>query len=217
MKNIYNIVKEEYNKQIKVNKILKESINLSGKTIINVDIQPEYENWFTFDLNKWVNFLNNSYQNNKIIFLFNGPELGFPSESEYISWLIENGLDEDVINSSEIFDKGYAYFRFCMDEGIDHDQIVNLIKFMISNNINDSREMTEDFWNEFTEIYGDEDIRDLMEFSDDCINIPDLMEFLKNKTNIVLTGGGINECLKEVEIALMSLDKDYKILNQFTY
>lgn len=29
--------------------------------------------------------------------------------------------------------------------------------------------------------------------------------------------GGINECLKEVEIALMALDKNYNILTKYTY
>jgi hypothetical protein len=217
MNNLIKIIKEEHNKLKKINKILKESTSISGKTIINVDIQPEYENGFKYFLNNWIDFLNNNYQNNKIIFLFNGPELGFPSKEEYIYWLIENGLDEDVIDNSEIFDKSYAFFRYCMDEGIDEDQIVNLVKFMRSNNINDSREITEEFWNEFIELYGDEDIKDLLEHADDMISIPDLMDYLENKSNIVLTGGGINECLKEVEIALMALDKPYNILSEFTY
>jgi len=212
------IIKEEYNKELKRKKYINESVNLSGKTIINVDIQPEYEDGFKYFLNDWIEFLNKNYQNNNIIFLFNGPDLGFPSEQEYINWLYENGLNDDVINNATFYDKGYAFFRFCMDEGIDHDQIVNLIKFMIENNINDSRELDEqELWDDFVNQYGDEDIRDLMEFAGDCINIPDLMDFLRNKSNIVLTGGGINECLKEVEIALMALDKEYKILNIYTY
>lgn len=217
MNNIIKLIKEEYNNIKKSNKILKESTNISGKTIINVDIQPEYENYISFNLNEWINFLNNSYQNNKIIFLFNGPELGMISKNEYINWLIENGLDEDVIDNSEIFDKSYSYFRYCMDEGIDEDQIANLVKFMRSNDINDSRDITEDFWNEFIEQYGNQDIKELLEYADDMIYIPDLMDYLQNKSNIVLTGGGINECLKEVEIALMALDKNYQILNKFTY
>lgn len=217
MKNLNKLIKEEYNKLKKINKILKESTSFSGKTIINVDIQPEYENGFKYFLNDWIGFLNNNYQNNKIIFLFNGPELGFPSEEEYIYWLIENGLNEEVINNSTIFDKGYAFFRYCMDSGIDEKQITNLVKFMRSKNINDSREMTKNFWDEFIELYGDEDIKDLLEYADDMISIPDLMDFLENKSNIVLTGGGINECLKEVEIGLMALDKPYNILSKFTY
>lgn len=43
------------------------------------------------------------------------------------------------------------------------------------------------------------------------------MDYLSNKSNIILLGGGINECLKEVEIALLSLDKNYNIMNKFTY
>lgn len=217
MKSLNKLIKEEYNKLKKINKILKESTSFSGKTIINVDIQPEYENGFKYFLNDWIDFLNNNYQNNKIIFLFNGPELGFPSKEEYIYWLIENGLNEEVINNSTIFDKGYAFFRYCMDSAIDEKQIANLVKFMRSKDINDSREMTNNFWDEFIELYGDEDIKDLLEYADDMISIPDLMDFLENKSNIVLTGGGINECLKEVEIALMALDKPYNILSKFTY
>lgn len=217
MKPINKIIKEEYNKINKLKKFINESTNISGKTIINVDIQPEYKSGFKYFTDKWINFLNNNNQNNNIIFLYNGPELGMISESDYINWLFDNGINEEVIEDATFFDKGYAYFRFCMDEGIDQDQIVNLVKFMIENNINDSREIDEDFWDKFTEEYGDEDIRDLMEFADDCISIPDLMEFLKNKSNIILTGGGIDECLKEVEIALMALDKNYNIIKEFTY
>ena len=214
---LLKIIKEEYNRTKKNSKIIKESVNLSGKTIINVDIQPEYESGFSHFTNEWIEFLNNSNENNNIIFLFNGPELGFPSESEYINWLYEQGINEDVIDNATIFDKGYAYFRYCLDEGIDEDQIANLVKFMIDNDINDSRDIDEDFWSKFIDQYGNEDIKDLMEFSDDALYIPELMDFLKNKSNIVLTGGGINECLKEVEIALLALDKNYQILSKFTY
>jgi hypothetical protein len=35
--------------------------------------------------------------------------------------------------------------------------------------------------------------------------------------NIVIMGGGMNECLKEIEIALMSLDKPYEKLDKFIY
>lgn len=56
-----------------------------------------------------------------------------------------------------------------------------------------------------------------LEYSEEMINIPDLMNYLNNKSNIVLTGGGINECLKEVEIALSALNKSFTHINKFTY
>ena len=74
-------------------------------------------------------------------------------------------------------------------------------------------------WNDFmnTTDHSRQDVRDLLENAGDLINIPELMEFLQNKNNITLTGGGINECLKEVELALMALDKPYSIISKFTY
>ena len=192
---------------------------LNGKTIINVDIQPEYQSYISF-INKWVNFLNQSAENNRIVFLYNGQDtLGMVSESDYINWLFDLGVDEDVINNAIFYDKGYAFFRYCLDNSIDEEAIVDLVKYMLTNDITDSRDIDEDMWNDFmnTTDHSRQDVRDLLENADDLINIPDLMDFLQNKNNITLTGGGINECLKEVEIALLALDKPYSIISEFTY
>ena len=189
---------------------------VSGKTIVSVDIQPEYKDYITF-IPKWIDFINSSVDNNNIVFLYNGPELGMITEQNYKYWLLEQGINEDVINTAKFFDKGYAYFRYCMDESIDDEQIVHLIKFMIANNVNDSRDMDKDAWKNFIKQYGSEDVRELMQQSDEMIYIPDLMDFIKRFSNIVLVGGGITQCLKEVELALMALDKPYKVLSKYTY
>lgn len=189
---------------------------VSGKTIVSVDIQPEYKDYITF-IPKWIDFINSSADNNSIVFLYNGPELGMITEQNYKYWLLEQGINEDVIDTAKFFDKGYAYFRYCMDESIDDEQIVHLIKFMIANNVNDSRDMDKDAWKNFIKQYGSEDVRELMQQSDEMIYIPDLMDFIKRFSNIVLVGGGITECLKEVELALMALDKPYKVLSKYTY
>lgn len=189
-----------------------------GKHLIVVDIQPEYQNAFGSMASELAEYINENHEQfTNLTFLFNGPELGMIEEYEYRNWWLEEGLDEDIAYNSEFYDKGYAFFRYCMDKGIDEDQIVNLIKMMMERDINDSRELDEEFWNEFVERFGDEDIRELMEFSDDCLHIPDLMDKLRPYNNIVLTGGGINECLKEVEIALDALDKTYLTWGRFTY
>ena len=49
------------------------------------------------------------------------------------------------------------------------------------------------------------------------INIPDVFEYLDGKSNIVLCGGGKNECLKEIEIILMIQNTKYNLLNKFVY
>jgi hypothetical protein len=152
--------------------------------------------------------------------LYNGEDtLGMVSLYDYKNWLYDLGLDENVIKSSIFYDKGYAFFRYCMDSSINENDIAQFIRFMISNNINDSRDIDEEMWDKFMKESNNslEDIRGLLENSDDMINIPDLMDFLKPFSNIVLTGGGINECLKEVEIALLAMNKPFNILTEFTY
>jgi len=212
------IINEEINKFYRRKKRLNE-VDFNNKTIINVDIQTEYKNYISFNLYEWVELLNNKNDENKIIFLFNGPELGYQSEDEYKMWLLDLGLNEETIVDSVFYDKGYAFFRYCMDEGIDDELIVDLIKFMIDNNINDTRDIDNDMWNTFTSKskHNTESIRDLLEHASDMIYIPELMNFLKNENNIVLLGGGLNECLKEVEIALLALNKNYVVHNRFTY
>lgn len=210
---------ESKNKNKKAARLIKEG-ELEGKTIINVDIQPEYENYINFNLNEWVHFINQNAESNNIIFLYNGYDsLGMIEETSYQNWLFDLGIDEDVISNATFYDKGYAFFRYCMDYGIDQDNIVDFIKYMIRHNINDSRDIDEEMWNGYMKEtnHTQQDVRDLLESADDMIYIPDLMDFLKRYSNIVLTGGGISECLKEVEIALLALGKNYNILSEFTY
>ena len=158
---------------------------------------------------------------NSLTFLYNGQDsLGMVSEAGYKDWLYENGLQEEVLGLARFMDKGYAYFRFCLDEGADEEEIVNLVKYMIRHNINDSRDIDEEMWMGFMKEYGydSSEVRDLLEPAQDCINIPDLMEYLqKYSGKLVICGGGINECFKEVEIALKALDKTYSVLTKFTY
>lgn len=219
---VKKLIKSLLNEHInnpKKRRVLHES-ELNGKTIINVDIQPEYQNGFTFNVNEWVNFINESNDNNRIIFLFNGEDtLGMINLYDYQMWLMELGIDEDIVMSAKFYDKGYAFFRYCIDSHIEEEKIVEIVKYMYKNNINDSRDITPETWEEI--LYQTDgsldDVRELLEDNGDMINIPDLMDFLKHFDNIVLTGGGVDECLKEVEIALLAMDKPFNTLHQFTY
>lgn len=205
------------------NKLFEKSgISMTtGTNLIVVDIQPEYADYINFNLYSFYEELNDSFHNlSSLTFLYNGAEtLDMVSETDFKYWLMEQGLNEDVIMNSHFYDKGYAFFRYCMDSGIDDEDVANFVKFMIKYDINDSRDMTEEKWSLFMREHDvdQSDVRDLLEHSDDMINIPDLMDFLERYGNITLCGGGINECLKEVEIALMAMDKPYKLLTKYIY
>lgn len=218
-RNIRKCLNESKNTNKRNSRLINES-NFNGKTIINVDIQPEYKNYISFDLNEWVEFINKNADSNNIIFLYNGADtLGMIDEGSFKMWLLDLGVDEDVLYRATFYDKGYAFFSYCMDNYIDEENIVDLVKYMIKHDVNDSHDIDNEMWNEYMEEtnHDQQDVRDLLEHAGDMINIPDLMSFLKNHSNIVLLGGGVNECLKEVEIALLSLDKNYNTLSKFTY
>ena len=142
----------------------------------------KYMGFSVYDFTSW---LNSEYSNySRIVFLFNGPELGFPSESEYIMWLLENGLEEEVIDSINFYDKGYNFFRTMIDAGMDSDDMVNMIKYMVDNGINDSREIED--WDS---VEVSEDMRELLEGNEDIVTIPDVLEYLGGISgNIVLCG-----------------------------
>jgi len=218
------MLKEKLLSEQQRNKLLENSgINLvQGANFISVDIQPEYENYITFNLDSFIMFLNKNIDvMNSLTFLYNGKDtLGMLSEPAYRDWLFENGLQEEVLDSAKFYDKGYAFFRYCMDEGIEEEETVNLVKYMIQNNINDSRDINEEMWNGFMQQYGYDSstVRDLLESAADMINIPDLMDYLQRfGGKLVICGGGINECFKEVEIALTALGKNYNVLTEYTY
>lgn len=187
--------------------------------LVVVDIQPEYMNYagkhFAREFCSWLNQNYSTFRS--VLFLFNGPELGFPTEQELKYWYLENGLNEEIIENSKFYDKGYAFFRYCMDSGVDEDEIVDLVKFMIKKHINDSRDMT-DHWDEFVKEFGKQHARELLEYSEDAINIPDLMDFIRRfGSDLILVGGGEQECLKEVEIALKANNQSYKKFQQMVY
>lgn len=190
---------------------------LTSGTLVSVDVQPEYNSYInrSFNLSDYAKLLNK--HKGTIVILYNGEELGMISESELIEWLYNIGVKEQTIDRATFYDKGYAFFRYCMDSGIDEDDIVQLVRFMRDNDINDSRDIDEESWDNFIEQFTSNQIRDLLEYADDCISIPDLMDFIQNYSNITLIGGGINECLKEVEIALKALNKPYKTMDEFVY
>jgi len=191
-----------------------------NQNVISVDIQEAYADYMGFQASAFGDMINQNFNEmNSLTFLFNGPDLGFPDEQQYKYWLMETcGIEEDIVDSSNFYDKGYAFFRYCMDEGIDDDELVDFIKFMITHGINDSRSIDAEMWKQFQTEYGYQDIQDLLEPAEDMINIPDLMDFLgRYGSNLLLCGGGINECLKEVELALMVLDKPYNVLTPWTY
>lgn len=147
-----------------------------------------------------------------ILYLYNGPELGMEDSNDILNFIIEEGLDYDEEKVDKLpymtfYEKGYAFYRDMMDSGYSSDDIIKLIKFMIENKYKTSEDLSEEEWEEL----------DIEDPSPNRIFIPGVLTELKKYNNIVLCGGGRDECLKEIEICLDVLGKPYKLLNKFVY
>lgn len=187
---------------------LKEA---SGQNLIIVDIQPSYKKAIKFSIESFCEHLiEEDY--NKILYLYNGPDLGMENSDEIMNFLIEEGLEYDEEKVEQMphmtfYEKGYAFYRDMMDSGYDYKDIVKLIKYMISKKYNTSEDLGENEWITLK----------IDDPSPNRIFIPDVLDELKKYNNIVLCGGGKNECLAEIEICLDVLGKPYTLLNKFVY
>ena len=193
---------------------LKKLNENSSRDLIIVDIQPAYKDGIYFDMYEFADYINENADNfNRIFFLYNGEELGLDSWQDISYWYEEHGLDSITVSGEE-FEKNYGFFRDLMDNSVDYDDIVNIGKYMLQNNITMSSEIERSVLESFE--LEDEIIENIL---NDGYNmyIPDVSELLENVTNPILVGGGQDECLAEVEILLQILDKDYSLNHDWIY
>lgn len=210
-----------------INYILKENTIRSNNTLLIVDVQPEYN--FDFDLFAFLQYINGeAIEGKDIVYLYNGVEtVDMISEDDLKHWLYEGSeydpqMEELIYNDIQFYDKGYAFFRSCMDEGMEEDIIVKLVKFMWEEDKRDTRDLDRDQWIKFISSIKDTDdwtfiLIETLRDHNEILYIPELMDQLEGLNNITMVGGGITECLREVEIALMALDKKYNINHEFTF
>lgn len=205
--------------------ILRENLTFNN-TLIVVDIQPEYESGFEFDTFAFTQYLIDMSQTHDILYLYNGEELGMISEQELKRWLDEEAMfDEHLMkileNKTEFYDKGYAYFRSCIDEGFAEEFITDLVSFMWDNGVRDTRDIDKEMWKKYINNVSDLNFRmvDMLRDHNEILYLPELMDKLndENPNNITMVGGGRSECLKEVEIAMNALGLNYKLNKEFVY
>lgn len=187
------------------------------KYLIAIDIQPEYEKWINFDVSSMIYWAEDQNYSD-ILVLFNGEDLGMISGPELYNWYLEKvDYDKELeFLKGLFFEKGYGFFRNCMDEGFAEEVIVPLVRYMHKNNITDSRDIDYDE----LPILLDKKFKSFISETPEVIFIPSLMSLLKDiprSSEIHLIGGARKECLKEVEIALQALNFKYYLINEFIY
>lgn len=183
--------------------------------VIVVDVQPIYQNSIHFDMQEFIEFLD---QQGKILYFFNGPDtVGGDSKEQILDWLINEGIPSPLyykLKSKDTLwiDKGYGFLRSWMDMGADEGFIKQAIRFMMSKRENDSRDIEPEVWmDKFPNDYD-------RKFDDDPIYLPDIpINTLKTWSGSYMLGGGRNECLKEMQILMSIFNIKYKLVRKFTF
>ncbi len=201
---------------MRANEFITERVSRSHSVII-VDVQPAYA-----DATKSVgadqiivplmDFLNR--QTGPVIAYYNGAGEGYTEDDEYAvqSYFLESGLGEDQINKLQFIEKTYGFFRSWMDQDIDTGLIINLLRKMAQQKINDSRDLEP----ELEKLLHDDEYEPWMEH--DPLYFPDInIAQLKSMSGALLCGGGRHECLKEIQLLMSVYNIKYKLAQDFIY
>ncbi len=191
------------------------------RSVLVVDVQPMYvmgDYRLVSAIAELAEDCANSPDCEDVLVLFNGDDTF--GEEELREWYRE--MDAESLADADFYDKGYAFFRSCMDFGFAHDAIVPLVRWMYQRGITDSRDI--DYAELRAWIAGtateewDEELLDFLESEQDVLGIPDLMKELKPLSEpIAVVGGERQACLAEVLIALEALGKQYQVIERLTY
>lgn len=173
-----------------------------GETLVIVDIQPEYLDSFSHINLKALRTSARSYS--EVVCFFNSASEGLTlDQREDVQELL--GITGNV----RWVDKGYAFFRDLMDNGVDPDDLVELITTMRRRGVRDWRELDPD--EGIVRKIG----RDPEELA---FYLPEFLGTLENlHGKIVLVGGGEYECLAEIALMLRALGKSFTIDRRFVY
>ena len=199
---------------MRLNELLNERVSYSHPMII-VDIQPAYQyqgghaqDNMTVDL---MNFLNN--QTGTIIAYYNGSGEGFTDDTihDVQNYFVEKGLNENKIHNIQFIEKTYGFFRAWMDQEVDSGIIINLLREMNRQRVNDSRDL-----NPNSDIFNQFDYETWMK--DDPIYFPDInIAQLKSMSGALLCGGSKHECLQEIQLLMSVYNIRSKLARNFIY
>ena len=188
-----------------------------GNSLILVDFQPAYQQGtddygYVTAIEQAISYINKKQPD--VTAFFNGEDVGIEDTKEEVMWhYIEHGLNEDLTHLFTFKEKSYAWLRQWMDEGVDHAMIIKVIRYLVMNDLNDSREVEDEAWlklvGEDFEYYDDREMN---------IYLPDInIATLKTLSGSLLGGGGKHECLHEMQLLMNAFNIKYKLVQDWIY
>ncbi len=198
---------------------------MNKKPLIIVDVQPQYmDTGLSPYIDNIINYIEQAAKDNRPIMAFyNNQEFSgdFPDESRF--FFIEQGLSEESWGKIMFVEKNYGFLRNWMDEGFKDEVIIEAVKIMKKDKINDSRDFADEHWEQLKKVNGTELFSpDNKGHFTECymVNMPDF------NTNIIkgfkgmeveMLGGGRYECLEEMKLFCDGYDIKTEINEALSY
>lgn len=185
----------------------------TNQKLIVVDVQPTYRGYISFDIWKFLEYVQSFKQ---VLYIHNGRDTSNDDRQDVKNWLIEEAdYDDDFINHMDSWDwqeKEFGFLRPWMDNGASDDFIVKALRFMEKNRkkIPETLNLKYGLRNSLK--------TGMMPLKMTPLYIPDVdLRLLKKYNNATIIGGGKNECLKEMELYMQANKIKTKRNNKFTY
>ncbi len=198
---------------------------MNKKPLIIVDVQPQYmDKGLSPHIDNIINYIEQVAKDNRpILAFYNNQEFSGDSSDESRFFFIEQGLSEESWGKIMFVEKNYGFLRNWMDEGFKDEVIIEAVKIMKKDKINDSRDFADEHWEQLKKVNGTELFSpDNKGHFTECymVNMPDF------NTNIIkgfkgieveMLGGGRYECLEEMNLFCDGYDIKTKINEALSY
>jgi hypothetical protein len=175
--------------------------------LLVVDVQPAFAEGCEFIAAKVAQRINNTVK--PVTIMWVGDGLSSDSEDSVREYLREHGARSGRLDQAHFVEKGYAFFRGWMDQGVDATDIIKVGRKMLESGYCSSEAV------DLEQLYGS-DVPDFPEI--DHLHHPQFADSRLRALSAVETcGGGSNECLAEIELWLQMTRLPFKRLDSLVY
>ena len=218
-------------------------ISQSRSTLICIDIQKEASNYIGFNYCELADFMS-QYEN--VVYIVDENMAGrtiepdlHPQVKEYYEDSAGNDLNIDDYEDEEEYLQELDKAKYCsipdhidikvkayggvlrtaIDMGVEEEAIKFYTTLLSGQNLNpkEYEEFIEAFMTEYGRGDFEESFDELVHISSELINGISNYFWKSLGNSVDICGGGINECLKEVQMALEILGINYNTVEKFTY
>lgn len=179
--------------------------------LLIVDVQPAYQRAFRRDLvQNILEHINTVPEDVPVFIVSVTHELSGDTPEDVLAFWMDAGMDDATYNRVTFIEKGYAFFRGWMDNGVPDDEIVATGKRLVELGLYDSRDLAE------AELAIS--APSALALSD-CMFLPTPLGLDSRYRNALwhVCGGGTDECLKEVELWMDVVGIEHTRLEDLTY